>query len=245
MNIRHIQSAAAAVIILTGVAIAPARPAHAVSGTPVTTDPSSISAQRLATIITKGDQEITRRLTSLATLNSKITSATRLSASDSAYLNSEVATEVSGLTTLKTKLDAETTLAGAKTDAQSIINDYRVYALIMPKIGLVRTADSEQVTETKLLALATKLQSRITTAQTKHQSVANLQAKLADLTTQATNAQGIARSIESKVLTLQPTDYNSDHTLLSGDRDQLVTAHGDNLAALADAKAIVSALKAL
>ena len=65
------------------------------------------------------------------------------------------------------------------------------------------------------------------------------------MTTQVSNAQAISSSIESKVLTLQPSDYNSDHTLLNGDAAQLKTAHTDNEAAFTEAKNIVASLKTL
>ena len=92
--------------------------------------------QALQNIINKGNQEIGRRLDALNTLSSKISTITKLSASDQSYLTTEVNTEISGLTSLKTQLDADTTLTAAHTDAQSIITEYRVYALVLPK-GLV------------------------------------------------------------------------------------------------------------
>lgn len=202
-------------------------------------------ATRIQNIISRGNQEITRRLSRLGTLSSKISGATKLASSDKAALLTEVTNEISGLTALKTKLDAETTLAGAKADAQSIFNDYRVYALIVPKVELVRVADDEQVTTSKLTALATKLQTRISEAQSKGKNVSSLSAKLADMQAQTAAAQNLASSIEAKVINLQPSDYNSDHAILSGDAAQLKTAHADNQAAYTDAKAIVSGLKSL
>jgi len=201
--------------------------------------------QRLQTIISKGDQEVTRRLTTLNTLMSKINAATRLTASDKAALSNEVTTTMNGLTSLKTTLDAETTLTAARTDVQSIYTEYRVYALVAPKIGLIKVADDQQVVESKLTALAQKLQTRITALQQAGKDVSSLQASLSDMTNKTTAAQAISSQIQSKVINLQPTDYNSDHALLSGDRDQLKTAHDDNQAAYNDAKTIVASLKTM
>jgi len=201
--------------------------------------------QRLQTIISKGDQEITRRLTTLNTLMSKINAATRLTASDKAALSNEVTTTISGLTSLKTTLDAETTLTAARTDVQSIYTEYRVYALVAPKIGLIKVADDQQVVESKLTALAQKLQTRITALQQAGKDVSSLQASLSDMTSKTAAAQAISSQIQSKVINLQPTDYNSDHALLSGDRDQLKTAHDDNQTAYNDAKTIVASLKTM
>ena len=208
-------------------------------------DTTNTDSQRLATVKARGDAEISRRLTTLNALSTKISDTAKLTTADKTALENEVAKEISSLTALRTKLDAETVLADAFTDAKSIVIDYRVYALIVPKINLVRTADDQQVVESKLTDLATKLQARIQSAQTAGKNIASLQAQLDDLQAKVHAAQSISMNVEASVVVLQPTDYDNDHTILSGYRDQLKTAHSDNQAAVTDAKAIVSALKNL
>lgn len=234
--------------MLIGVSVASI--AGALSGSiayaaPATTNTGTVDQQHLQQIITKGDQEISRRLSTLSTLTSKVNAATKLTSSDKSYLLAEVSTEITGLTNLKAKLDADTTITTARTDAQSIFNEYRVYALIAPKIALIKVADDQQVTENKLLALVQKLQTRLDTAKTNGKDVSALQSQLSDMTVHINSAQAISSSIEQKVLTLQPGDYNNDHTILSGDSNQLKTARGDNQTAYADAKNIINSLKKL
>jgi hypothetical protein len=241
---------AGTVITTIGLAAAPAaaiatRPG--VTAAPRTTSSSTANngadQAKLKLIISRGDNEINRRLKTLNTLSTKINSAAKLSSSDKSLLAGEVNDEISALTSLKTKLDADTDLATAKTDAQSIIEGYRVYALIVPKVQLVKTADDQQVAEGKLTDLAAKLQTRITTAQGAGKNVADLQAKLSDLNSKVSAAQAISSGVESGVINLQPTDYNGNHSVLSGDRDKLKTAQSDIQAAIADAKSIISGLK--
>lgn len=200
---------------------------------------------RLQLIINRGNSEIQRRLSTLQSLSSKINSATKLTASDKAALSSEVNDEISGLTTLKTKLDADTTVAAAKTDAQSIITGYRVYALIVPKVNLIKAADDQQVAESKFSALATKLQTRLSAAQSAGKSVTALNSGLTDMKNKIAAAQAISSKIEASVIGLQPGDYNTDHSILNGYRDQLKTAQTDIQAAVSDATNIVSGLKNL
>ncbi len=199
----------------------------------------------LQNIITKGNQEINRRLVTLNSLSTKIDSATRLTASDQATLNMEVNDTISGLTSLKTQLDGETTLLPARNDAISIYTEYRVYALVAPKVGLIKVADDQQVIEAKLAALVPKLQARITLASNNGSNVATMQAQLNDMSAKISAAQAISSNIESTVINLQPMDYNSNHSVLVGDNTQLRTAYNDIQAAYSDAKAIVSELKAL
>jgi hypothetical protein len=192
---------------------------------------------RLQRIITRGNSEITRRLTSLNTLTSKISSTTKLSADDQASLSAEVNTEISGLTTLKTQLDAETTVTAAATDAQSIITEYRVYALVLPKVNLIKTADSQQVAEGQLATLATNLATRL--AGTTGDSA--LQAALSDMNTKVPAAQALSSGVETAVLGLEPSSYTAGE--LSNYRNQLKTAQTDNQDSANDAKTIIAGLK--
>lgn len=200
---------------------------------------------QLSNVITRGTQEINRRLTTLNTLSSKINSATRVTSADKDALHKEVSAEISSLTELRTKLAAETTLTAARTDARSIVTEYRVYALIVPKAQIIRLADSVLQSNSKLSALAQKLQTRITDAKKAGEDVAALQNQLDTMNESITEANITANSVQAKAIQLQPTDYNSDHTILGGYRDQLHAAHLQNVAALATARTIVDGLKSL
>ena len=209
-----------------------------------TTTQQNVQA-RLTEMKTKGDQEIARRLATLNTLVSKINDATKLTSSDKTALTTQVNSTISGLTDLKTKLDSDTTIDAARTDVQAIYSQYRVYALVAPKTGLIKVSDDQQAVETKLTALAQKLQTRITAAQQANKDVSSLQAELNDLNSKVAAAQAISTKVESSTIGLEPTDYNSDHGVLSGYNDQLKTARSDDQAAITDAKNIIAGLKAL
>jgi hypothetical protein len=205
---------------------------------------SANSQAHLQRIITRGNAEIDRRLATLGTLGTLVSSATKLSSSDATTLRNTVSNDTSSLTSLKTQLDGETTVTAATADAQSIILNYRVYALVDPQVHLVKTADDQQVTEGKLATLSTTLGARITAAQQVGTNVTALQASLSDLNSKVAAAQSISSTIESSVVNLVPSDYNSNHTVLSGDRNQLQTAESDIKAAIADSKNIVAGLPA-
>lgn len=240
-TIKHFTVFSAGMLGSIGLAIAPAM-ALSASGNGGTTQPDTA---KLQTIISKGDTEITRRLATLNNANSKLAAAAKLSSTDKTTLTNEINSEISGLTALKTKLDAETSVAAARADAQSIFDDYRVYALVVPKAWLTKTADDQQVTESRLTTLSGKLQAAITKQQQAGKDVSALQTKLDDLNTQVQTAQTVSAAIGSKVINLQPSDYNTDHGILSGDRDQLKAAQANLASAISDAKAIISGLKNL
>lgn len=214
------------------------------SGSP-TTSTTNTDQQKLSNLINTGNQEINRRLTTLATLTAVINGSTKLTTTNKNSLTTQLTNAISGLTQLKSTLDNDTTLTTAKNDAQSIITSYRVYYLLVPQTYLLRVADTEQVTDTNLSALAAKLQSRITQAQTGGDNVTALNTQLIDVNNQIATAQLIETNVITAVAPLQPTDYNNDHSILSGYREQLITAHKDNVTAYNDAKSIIAALKSL
>ena len=222
------------------VAIFAAVPASAASSSSSST--TTANQARLQRIISRGNNEIDRRLDTLNTLSGKIASATKLSSSDASTLNNTVSTDISELTSLKTQLDADTSVSSAVTDAQSIINDYRVYALVVPQVDLVKTADDQQTAEAKLVTFSGNLSTRITAEQQKGVNITALQATLSDLNSKEAAAKSISSAIESSVIGLVPSDYNSNHSVLSGDRDQLKTAQADIAQAVADGKSIIAQL---
>jgi hypothetical protein len=115
----------------------------------------------------------------------------------------------------------------------------------LPKIWLVSTADSQQVTEAKLTTLSQNLQSRITSDQQAGLNVASIQSQLDSVNTLVATAQGISSNMEQSVVGLQPSDYNADKTVLSGDLAKLKTANADLKSAYTNDKTIVSALENL
>lgn len=200
---------------------------------------------RLTVIKSRARAEITRRLNSLNRLNSAINGTSRLSDSAKSTLSGEVNAEISDLTRLKSKIAADTDLATARIDAQAIFTEYRIYALVVPKVWLVRTVDDQQAVEDKLNTMIGKLQTRINTAQGQGKDTASLQAALNDMTAQVHAAQIIALKTGAAILRVQPTDYNNDHSVLGGYVDQVQQAHRYNQAAYANLKIIVQGLKTL
>ena len=131
------------------------------------------------------------------------------------------------MNSLKSQLDNTTTASAAVADAEEIISGYRVYALVFPQVELVKAADDQQVTEGKLSTMAQKLQARITAEQNAGKNVTSLQSELTSMNSQISAAQSISSNIETSVVVLQPSDYDTNHNVLSGDSAQLKTARSD------------------
>src|ERR1035437_2225976 len=88
-------------------------------------------ANSVQNLKSRADSEITRRISSLTELISKINTLKKLSVTDKSSFVSKLQTEINSLNTLKTKIDADTDLVTLRTDVASIIQSYRVYALFL------------------------------------------------------------------------------------------------------------------
>jgi hypothetical protein len=226
---RHLTLARSAAIALLAAAFPVASALSVSSPTP------SAGQNALAALKAKGATEIDRRLQNLAGALDKLSNSTTLTAADKAALTKQLNDEVSGLTALKTKLAAETTVAGARADVQSIVLDYRVYALMLPKTRMMASADRFAVVETKLTKLHDELAAKATSSADK--------SKLADMSSQIANASAQTTKLETELLALQPTDYNANHAVLVTYRAAEKTAHDALVAARDDAKTVIDDLK--
>jgi hypothetical protein len=209
------------------------------------TAPETTAAQtaRLNNLKTKGTTEIDRRVSNLNAALEKITASTKLAAADKSTLTSQMQAEITGLTNLKTKLAADTDLTVARADVASIVTDYRVYVLMLPKARLVAATDRFAVAAGKLTALEAKLQAKVDAAKTAGKDTTAMQAKLTDMTTQLKAESSATAGLTAKLLALQPSDYNAQHTLLTGYRDTMKGAQTNLKTARDDAKSVIDLLK--
>ena len=180
---------------------------------------------------------IERRVASLNAAIGVVQSSTFLGA-DQATLVQLMQSDVSGLQQLDQTIQADTTLQAVRADARKIFTDYRVYALMLPVVHMVRGADAiTNVIVPKLDAAASHLQDAIT-----QQNKSNLQPVLDDLKTQTAGAEQLVSGLPAELDALKPADWNANHAVLQPSRDALQSARLDLRRARQDARDIVSGL---
>jgi hypothetical protein len=208
-------------------------------------EPTAAMVTHLAAIQTRGDADITQRITSLNALASKVASAKRLTADQKASLTTQTQSEVDGLTALKAKLDAETAnqVTEAKVDFQNIFAAHYIYRFDLPRDERVLAADAQSDAAATLTALIPKLQAYIAQAQAKGSDVSSEQALLTDLQTKSADAQTKSQAVIASLVPLVASGVpgnlvtiQSAATTLKGTRTELGTAR-------TDAQSIVTALK--
>jgi hypothetical protein len=192
-----------------------------------------------------GDCEIARRLTTLDKLTDRIAKAKALTSSDASTLSGLVSSTRSGLTSLKSTIDSETSIDALKADVRKIATDFRVYVLLSPQVNLVRGADAVQASKTVFDKIAARLSARITAAKAAGKDTAAAETALAAMNKSVTDAIALASPLPARLLPLTPAQWNdgSAGPVIKDAREKLVQARALIQSARKSAQACRDALK--
>jgi hypothetical protein len=166
-----------------------------------------------------------------------------ISMSDKSTLLNTLNGDLTGLTALGPKIQADTTVAQAAADYRTIFSAYRVYALALPQ---VRYAGAVDDITTGVIPRLTDAQSKLSallagSASGKHTPA--VQTAMKDLAAQIESITSATTGLSSQVLALIPAQYDANHAILSGPRQTLVSTRGDIRTARQDVKTVVAAIK--
>ena len=225
-------AAAAALIVGT------CAPAFASGTAATTTAPKTLAAiQALALVKT------TERTGSLNTAIAKVNAATDITPGDRATILGTLNNDVAGMTTVEAKIAADTTVATAAADFQTIFTTYRVYAVAIPQARLAAGAD--RMTGTTIPRL-TDAQSKLAAALAgpdASKSTPQLLADLADMHSQITAASSALNGVSAEALAVTPADFNANNSVLAPIRASVATAIVDLKTAAADGKTVLAAIQ--
>ncbi len=203
------------------------------------------SANTLDHIKARANMELTRRLAALQKLTTRLQDVKRLTADQKSMLISEVQAQITTLTNLQTKIQADTDLQTLQADKQSIIFSYRIFALYIPKMQIIAAGDRMLDLTDKYSSVSSKLQTRLSEAQGKGINVASLQLLVADMQAKIADAKTQAQNAINAVLPLSPDGYPGNKTILQSARQMLDTGHHDQMDAFHDLQGIIQGLRDL
>jgi hypothetical protein len=219
-----------AAAVALGLTVVAAQPAQAADGLD--------EAKRAVTIRIDG------RLATLRTLATAVNEAKRLTAPHKTTLTNLINADTTGLTALKNKVAGETTVAAVRADATMMVNDYRIYLLVVPKVHLTHALDIESASIDALKQASDRLAAAVAAAKQAGKAVGDADAKLADLSTQLTTAQGAITGKADTVLAIQPgPDAAGIKAALAPVRQSVRTGRESLRKALDDARAVREILK--
>ena len=208
------------------------------------------SAARLSKIITKSDAAITARIDVLNKLNTRVQAMKNVSSTEKTNILNDVQTNISGLTALKSKIDADTDAKTALADEKNITGSFRIYALIVPQASILASADRVDTIVGMMTDVSVKLQTRLAAAQSAGKDVSSLQTSLSDYNAKIADAKSQAATAQSSISSLVPDKGDkvklaSNTAELKAARANIKTATQDIKTARQDVKKITQGLKAL
>jgi hypothetical protein len=199
-------------------------------------------------VIKYGDAAIADRQSSLSILNGRVTlqfKAGRITSSDNATLTGDIASNETGLSALKTKLDGDTNATSARADYKSIFTTYRIYAVVLPRDYNELLLDMIVHADARLQSEETVIQDAINGAPAGVQQQATT--LFNDYKTQVTNSQAQASAARQIIPQLTPSAFNADpigyRTTYDSYKTDTHTASLDTRIAINDLHQIIQLLK--
>lgn len=196
------------------------------SSTTQTSSPTS-STSTLEALRAKCLAAIDVRLPALAAARADVASNQDTTADHKAALESDIDQTTARLQTLQGEIQADTDLKDLRDHCQSIFQDNRVFALVLPRARLVVGADTAGVAGDTLTDIAGKLAAAIQKAQDAGRDVTQAKADLDAMKAQIASGVAAAASVPGAVLGLTPADWNANHDVLTPARQSLRVARTD------------------
>lgn len=199
------------------------------------------------------NKEIDRRLTALSALSARVNAMVRLSATDKTDLSVQIQAQIAAMNSLQAQIATDVSndaTSSLKSDIQSITKSYRIFALIIPQGDIEAMSDRVLTIVGDFDAVATKLQTRISAAQSSGANVSSAVSALADMNAKTSDASVKAQAAVSETSGLQPdngvsTVMASNTAALKDARSKLQAAQQDLVAARKDAGSIIKTLEDL
>jgi hypothetical protein len=185
------------------------------------------------------EASVTTRLADLHARVTLVQETSWLTATDKSSLLTELDGEIAGLGALATTIQAETGVAAFRTEAADILSEYRVYALVLPQVHLVRATD--QVTDVILPDLQSAeslLVQQIQLENQQHKDTSATAGPMSDLVSQITNLRTATNGLSAQLLAFTPAEWNANHAVVVAPRQKLQSARGDAGRALVDIKTV-------
>jgi hypothetical protein len=213
-----------------------------VVASPAQADDSANVAKAKAEI----SHRIDLRLDALHRFDTRLNSAKHITGDHKSTLHDLIAKDEAGLGDLKTKVAGETTLAALRADAASMINDYRVFILVGPKVRLTVVGDAEQAAIDKLRGVEKTLADLVAKAKAAGKDTTAAEQNLADMTAALDKATSDINGQVPALLAIQPgPDGAAIRAKVASVRRALGAGRADLRAAVLEAKQVRKFLKSL
>jgi hypothetical protein len=198
--------------------------------------------------VTSVKAEITRRidlrLAALKRDDAALVAAKHITDAHRSTLRGLVSQDTTGLTGLKTKVAGETTLTALRADAQSMVNDYRIFILVGPKVRLTIAGDAETDAIARAQTAHDKLVGLVAKAKTNGKDTTAAEQDLAAMQAAITKASSDLSGQVAALLAIQPgPDGAAIRAAVAAVRKAVGATRADIKTAVADAKKVTAFLR--
>lgn len=168
------------------------------------------------------EHALARRQATLSRLTTLVGKTPALSATARRTLQSQLAAETSGINGLAAAAPGEGT-ATLGTTAGTMVNQYRVYAVMVPKVHIAVSAGRQQRAEQRAATREQAISARISRAQHAGHTVTQAQSAYQNLVKEVSAATSSTAGASS-VLTVEPSGYPADAGAIRSARAALTSA---------------------
>ncbi|MEY2398372.1 MAG: hypothetical protein QOJ00_1546 [Actinomycetota bacterium] len=172
------------------------------------------SDQRMDRVRTRCLAQIDRRQRALDAGDTRLDGARALTDAHRAALKQIDAQTSDGLSQLATRIQSDSTVDQMRTDCRSIVEDYRVFALVRPRARVVAASDRVAAAVTRLGKVADRLQQAIDKAKAEGRDTTTASQHLAAMRADTSDAAGHVDGVYDSVIHVTPAEYNANHDVL-------------------------------
>lgn len=176
--------------------------------------------------VAAGETKIDNRLRRLETLLDRINSTDKLSNASKAYLTSEVSSTSTDLQDLKSELLAAESAKQARETTKSVVQDTRVYLLVVKKVHLTKLSDHMLTKQAALLSFAELAKARAEATANSEAAVAKLDTAIANTTSTMT----ATTTTQQMIFSVTTEQFNQDKKVLKEHFAKLKELRRQNIA---------------
>ena len=165
----------------------------------------------LSCVVNFGNQQIQDRLNALNTLNGRVSywlNKQAITSTQASALQSDVSTNESGLNALQSKLDAETSIQEARQDVHNMYDQFRIYAVVLPRDYRTIHADIAGNIDAKLQGMESDLQTDINSAPSSEQQ--QLTSYYNNFVMEVNAAANDVSTAQNGLAVLTPANFNAN-----------------------------------
>lgn len=206
---------------------------------------------KIQKVKTSADKELDKRIEDLEKLKTRILEFKNISSAEKQSIATFIDNLVLTLKNLRSEIETTTSTTTLKEARESITKNYRVYALVMPQLNILASADRMKTMVSMMAIVGSKLELRLNQVATSSvitsanlalalKSLDNFKAKIADAQTQSQKAVELVANLIPDQGEKEVMDSNT--AALKEARTKLKIAESDLVTARKEAESIIKLL---